>query len=216
MEYEICYLIGEAKEADLEKIRKGVEEIITKYKGTLLEGEFVKKRRLAYEIEKEARGTYVAKRFTLPGKDERDEKYPGEDFISDMTKDLNFNQDILRFIIVKSDELLSFEELEAVDQETKREKEGFKKDAPARQERIVTPKKEAPAKKEEPKKEIEEAKEEAPAKKEKVEEKTEEVKEDAPVKEEEKEEDKKENKKDKKNDISEDNIDEKLDEILNI
>ena len=74
MEYEICYLIGESKEAGLEKIRKDVEEIVTKYKGALLEGEFVKKRRLSYEIKGEARGTFVAKRFTLPSKDEKEEK----------------------------------------------------------------------------------------------------------------------------------------------
>ncbi|KKP68156.1 MAG: hypothetical protein UR65_C0062G0012 [Candidatus Moranbacteria bacterium GW2011_GWE2_35_164] len=60
MEYEICYLIGESKEANLDKIRPIVEGIITKHKGTFLEGEFVRKRRLSYEIKREARGTYVA------------------------------------------------------------------------------------------------------------------------------------------------------------
>lgn len=211
MEYEICYLIGESKEADLDKIRKDVEKVIEKHKGLLIEGEFVKKRRLAYEIKNEARGTYVAKRFNLPTKDEREEKYPEKDFVVEMTKDLNFNQDVLRFIIVKADELVSFEELENLEEDNKREKEGFKKsnrvvkEVSKKEEKIISPKEEDITPKEE---KVEEAlKEEIPAE-EKIKEKAEEE-----IKEEKS--DKKEGKEDK-NDISEDNIDEKLDEILNI
>jgi len=241
MEYEICYLIGEAKEADLEKIRKDVEGIVTKNKGTLLDGEFVKKRRLAYEIKREARGTYVAKRFTLPEKDERDEKYLGEDFINEMTKELNFNKDLLRFIIVKADELTSFEELEESEKVASEERRGGREggkrevkkpirnatlivaggESSAREEKVAAP---APVK--------EKVKEETVIKEDssdtevgKVEEKKEEVPKTEVKEKEEKEEEKKEEKKPARNavptvadgdDISEDNIDEKLDEILNI
>jgi ribosomal protein S6 len=209
MEYEICYLIGEAKEANLEKIRKDVEKVITTHKGSLLEGEFVRKRRMAYEIKKEARGTYVAKRFTLPGKDERDEKYPGEDFIGEITKDLNFNQDLLRFIIVKADELPSLEELEELVKEAaEAKKDGrrdFNKETSHRKERTATPVKKAPVVKEEKdassKAEVKEVKKETPTKEEKKETPKEKPK---------------KKKEESKDDISEDNIDEKLDEILDI
>jgi len=117
MEYEICFLVGEAKESDLDKIKSEVEKVVKKHQGVFTKDEWEKKRRLAYEIKKEARGTYVAKRFTLPNKDERDEKFPGVDFIGDITNDLNFNQNILRFIIVKADELLSLDELKEKDVE---------------------------------------------------------------------------------------------------
>jgi|GEM_PF-1096408 ribosomal protein S6 len=124
MEYEICYLIGESKEANLDKIRKDVEEVISKHQGVLIDGEFVKKRRLSYEIKKEARGTYVAKRFSLPSKDEIDEKYPEKDFIGEITSDLNFSQDVLRFMIVKAEEIPDLKDLEVAGEDKDLEKEG--------------------------------------------------------------------------------------------
>jgi len=210
MEYEICYLIGETKETNLEEIRKNVEKIIIKNKGALIDGEFVKKRRLAYKIKKEARGTFVAKRFTLPSKNERDEKYPEKDFISEMTKDFNFNQDILRFIFVKADELPSLEELKEQVKEASEERRGnqrnekeFRKETQVRK-KIVTPAKKKMKKK---------ASVEIKVKKEKIEKKIKvekKIKKELPIKNGAKK------KKELKNDISEDNIDEKLDEILNI
>ncbi len=121
MEYEIFYLIGESKEANLDKIRENVEAIIKKNQGKIDEDEFVKKRRLAYEIKKEARGTYVAKRFSLPDKDERDEKFSGIDFIGEITKELNFNQEVLRFVIVKTDDVPNLSELKKKEAEMKKE-----------------------------------------------------------------------------------------------
>lgn len=213
MEYEICYLIGESKESDLDKIRKDVENVITKHNGSLIEGEFVKKRRLSYEIGKESRGTYIAKRFRLPSKDEIEEKYSGKDFIGEMTKDLNFNQDILRFIVVKADELLNFEELKEFDEKTERVKQNYKTEALAGKKETAAPSKneesgkksadsfDKPSSQKGSKTEVADKKKNVEKKKEKPEEK----------------EDKKlsadEN---KEGDISEENIDEKLDEILNI
>ncbi len=234
MEYEICFLVGESKESGLDKTKSAIEKIVKKHQGVFTGEEFVNKRRLAYEIGKEARGTFVAMRFTLPDKDERDEKFPGVDFIGDMTRDLNFNQDVLRFIIVKADELPSLEELKKKLAEEKAEKEtadgkkdenvvksvksvGKDKD----EKKKVVAEKETTDKKEEDENEKDEVKvdEQKEAKEEKDEKKEEEKEE---KKEEEKKEEKVEKKegekkeKKKKDEITEDDIDEKLDEILNI
>ncbi|MDX9855330.1 MAG: 30S ribosomal protein S6 [Parcubacteria group bacterium] len=200
MEYEVCYLIGETKEANLEKIRKEVEEVIEKNKGKLLEGEFVKKRRLAYEIKNESRGTYVAKRFVLPSRDERDEKYKGENLVGKITKEVGFNQDILRFIIVKADEIPSLKELEKSEKGAREENRDLKKELAAK--KFAKEKKSLTEDKE---KVFSKDKKESGTK-----EKVEKVVSESPKIEE------KKGKKEEKSDISEDNIDEKLDEILNI
>lgn len=121
MEYEIFYLIGESKEANLDKIRKNVEGVIKKNQGNLNKDEFVKKRRLAYEIKKEARGTYVAKRFSLPDKDDLEENFSGVNFIGEITKELNFNPDILRFVIVKTDDVPELSVLKKKEADMKKE-----------------------------------------------------------------------------------------------
>lgn len=107
----------------MDEIKSEVEKIVEKHQGVFGADEWIKKRRLAYEIKKESRGTYVAKRFSLPDKDEREEKFPGVDFIGKMTEDLNFNQDILRFIIVKAEELLPLSEMQEKDLQKEREYE---------------------------------------------------------------------------------------------
>ena len=221
MEYEICYLIGESKEINLDKIRMEVEKIIKKHQGKLLDGEFIKKRRLSYQIKKEARGTYVAKRFVLPDKDEREKKFSGIDFIGEMTVDLNFNQNVLRFVIVKTDDLPSL--AEAIKREEKRIQENknnrennndkksekrytFKK----QEERKPLDKKdtEVVEKKEVPKEKVEKVKK--TAKKDVVKKDVEKVEKEKT----EKDAEIKANKKVEK--ISEQDIDDKLDEILNI
>lgn len=213
MEYEICYLIGESKEADLDKIRPGVEDIIKKHKGTFLEGEFVKKRRLAYEIKNEKRGTYVARRFSIPSKDEREENFPDYDIMGEINKELRFNQDILRYMLVKTDDLPSLKELELAE-EKNREDAKFNRD----EKRVDTrAQKVAPLKVQEKKEEIvkeekAEVKEEIVAAKEEKEEIAAAVEEEEVVVE---EKPKKKSKK-KEEEILGDDIDEKLDEILNI
>jgi ribosomal protein S6 len=107
MIYELNYLVGESKEADLEKIKKEVEEIVAGEGAKLLEPIFTEKRKLAYKVEKDIRGTYTARRFELPEKDseEAEKNAEKENPIKQITKKLNLNQNILRFIIVKADEL---------------------------------------------------------------------------------------------------------------
>jgi ribosomal protein S6 len=127
MLYELNYLVGESKEAELEKIKKEVEEIVTGEGANFLEPVFTEKRKLAYKVGKDIRGTYTARRFELPEKDsEKSEKNAEkENPIKQITKKLNLNQNILRFIIVKADELPELgkkEEREAPRKEIKVEK----------------------------------------------------------------------------------------------
>ena len=215
MEYEICYLIGESKEANLEKIRPEIEGIITKHKGVFSEGEFLRKRRMAYEVKGEKRGTYVARRFTIPSKDEREELYPDYDIMGEINKELRFNQNLLRYILIKTDDLPPLKDLELSEEKFAEEKREFKKEEKPKEEKITEKVEEKKAEvvvaeKEEVKKE--EIKE---SKKEKVAEKREKNEESAP-KEKKAEPKKKVAKKKEAENILGDDIDEKLDEILNI
>ncbi len=107
MEYEILYLVGESQEENFKKIKTKVEEIIVQAQGKFLKGEWIEQRKLAYPIQHERRGTYIARRFILPNKDERNEdrKMAGKDIIGNITKKLNLQDNLLRFIIVKAEEL---------------------------------------------------------------------------------------------------------------
>ncbi|MEF3692366.1 MAG: 30S ribosomal protein S6 [Candidatus Moraniibacteriota bacterium] len=218
MEYEICYLIGESKEADLEKIRPEIEGIITKHKGVFSEGEFLRKRRMAYEIKGEKRGTYVARRFTIPSKDEREELYPDYDIMGEINKELRFNQNLLRYILIKTDDLPPLKDLELSEERVTEEKREFRKEEKPKVEKITEKVEEKKAEvvtvekeevKEEQVEEVEEVKEE------KAEKKEEKIEEAAP-KEKKAEPKKKVAKKKEAENILGDDIDEKLDEILNI
>lgn len=120
MEYEICYLVGESKEGELEKIKEGVNKIIAQEGANVLEPEKVEKRKLAYKVKKEIRGTYVAKRFVI----EKDKDSSGEkNEIENITRKLNLENNVLRFIIVKADEVpaLIKEEAKEIEKPAKKE-----------------------------------------------------------------------------------------------
>ncbi len=102
VEYEIFYLVGESRKADLENIKKGVEEAIVSLGGEVQEGEFVDERRMEYPIRGERRGTYVAKRFTA--------KDGVEDISGALTKKFSFDKNMLRFIIVRAEGLPTLSE----------------------------------------------------------------------------------------------------------
>jgi ribosomal protein S6 len=111
MKYEICYLVGESKEADLDRIKKEVEEIVSG-EGGIFEGiETMEKRKLAYQVKHDIRGTYIARRFEIPER----ESEAGEitNSIAEATKKLNLYGDVLRFIFVKADELPELKQREA-------------------------------------------------------------------------------------------------------
>lgn len=113
MQYELFYLVGERQEANLDKIKSDVEAMLTEAGATLADPEYVSKRKLAYEIKHQKRGTYVARRFELPERDiwGQEEGADQTDPISTLSRKLTLKNDILRFIFTKADELPSIESL---------------------------------------------------------------------------------------------------------
>jgi ribosomal protein S6 len=104
MQYELFYLVGERQEANLDAIKKGVNELLVSYQATLVEPELSEKRKLSYEIKHQRKGTYVTRRFELPEIDDVDETKK-ESTIESITKKLNLTNDVLRFLIVKTKDL---------------------------------------------------------------------------------------------------------------
>ena len=95
MRYELLYLIAASREADLDTIKKEVEAIITTEGGVFEEKEVVEKRKLAYLINHETHGFYVARRFESADTQKNQE----------ITRNLNLYTSILRSIISLASEL---------------------------------------------------------------------------------------------------------------
>lgn len=127
IEYEVLYLVGEQKKAELDAIRKEVETLIEKHGGEVLAGEFMDERKMEYPIRKERRGVYIAKRFQV--------KAEGEDIPGAIRKDMQFLANVLRFIIVRAEGLPTLEEsqerVRRVSMERKRPSSGNRR-APVR------------------------------------------------------------------------------------
>jgi small subunit ribosomal protein S6 len=94
MRYELLYLIGASREAEVEKIKGDVEKLVKEAGGVFEEKETMEKRRMAYEIKHETHGIYIAQRFELDS-----EKIP------EMNKKINLYPSIARFIVSRADEL---------------------------------------------------------------------------------------------------------------
>lgn len=109
-EYELLYLVGESKSAEIDRIRTDVEKLCAGEGVTFLEEETTEQRKLAYSIGKESRGTYVARRFTLPENDEMlavelEKLADKDDAIKVITKKLRLYKDVIRFLILRADDL---------------------------------------------------------------------------------------------------------------
>jgi ribosomal protein S6 len=126
MQYELFYLVGASKEAELDTIKSEVAALITTEEGVFEEKQVVEKRKMAYEIKHENRGFYVAQRFNLEDPTK----------IQAMTKALNLYTKILRSIITKTDELPALTSREERDAMAKSESP-----AKAKKETIETPEK---------------------------------------------------------------------------
>ncbi len=102
VEYELFYLVGESKDADLPRIKQEVEKLVTDNGGAFLPPQTEEKRKMAYMVKKESRGTYIARRFTLPDKDERDGSGAGVEThpLVVINRALQLSKDVLRFLIV--------------------------------------------------------------------------------------------------------------------
>lgn len=95
MQYEIFYLIGATKESALENIKSQVETIIKDGGGVFLEKEVIEKRKLAYQVQHESHGFYLARRFELA---------EGEK-LQEISQKLNLYPEILRFILSRACDL---------------------------------------------------------------------------------------------------------------
>jgi len=95
MQYELFYLVGGSKEAELDKIKAEVAGLVTSEGGVFEEKQVVEKRKMAYEVKHENRGFYVAQRFTM----EEPEK------IQAITRKLTLYTSILRSVVTRTDEL---------------------------------------------------------------------------------------------------------------
>ena len=106
-EYELLYLIGESKEVDTARITKEVKAIVEVEGGTYSGAEKLEKRKLAYAIKREVRGTYIAQRFTTLDKNARELSVEAGEpsVIGRINHKLNLYRDILRFIIVRAENL---------------------------------------------------------------------------------------------------------------
>jgi ribosomal protein S6 len=107
MQYELFYLVGERQEATLPAIKEGVNAILALEQATMVGEELSEKRKLAYEIKHQNKGTYITRRFELPEIDFWADEANGEkEFgIAAITNKLNLNNDVLRFLIVKTVDL---------------------------------------------------------------------------------------------------------------
>lgn len=94
MRYELFYLVGASKDAELEKIKSDVSGIVTAQGGIIEEKETLEKRRLSYEIKHETQGIYVAQRFEME-----------KENIKEVIAKLNLYTGVLRFTVSRADEL---------------------------------------------------------------------------------------------------------------
>jgi len=127
MQYELFYLVGASKEADLETIKREMAEIVTSEGGVFEEKQVTEKRKLAYKIGKETYGFYVAQRFNL----EELEK------IEAINKKMNLYNKILRFMVSRTEdlpELTSREEREKIKNKVSEIKSVAKKEREAKEE----------------------------------------------------------------------------------
>jgi len=95
MNYEINFLILQSQTENTDEIKTRVKKLITDQEGKITDELIYQKRKLAYEIKHEQYGFYTVYRFDL----ESGEK------LKDLTKNLNLEKGVSRYIIVKSTEL---------------------------------------------------------------------------------------------------------------
>lgn len=130
VEYELFYLVGESKDAELPRIREAVEQVVVSNGGTFLAPQTEEKRKLAYMVKNEIRGTYIARRFSLPDKDEQEAAAgpePVEGKVHPITlinRVLQLSKDVLRFLIVSADDLPELKAIERVERPKSESKSG--------------------------------------------------------------------------------------------
>ncbi len=95
MEYEINFLVLQSRTENVDQIKESVISLIKEHNGSINDELVYKKRKLSYEIKHEKYGFFTVLRFNLENK-------PA---ILELKRELNLLQDVVRYIIVKADEL---------------------------------------------------------------------------------------------------------------
>ena len=95
MRYELFYLIGGSKEAEVEKVKAEIKKLVEEAGGVFEEKETQEKRKLAYKIKHDTHGVYVAQRFVLDDSEK----------IKEISGKLTLNNLILRFLLSRAEEL---------------------------------------------------------------------------------------------------------------
>ncbi|MEA2006563.1 MAG: 30S ribosomal protein S6 [Patescibacteria group bacterium] len=194
MEFEINFLVLQSQTENLEALREKVKKIIEERGGKVTDKLEYRKRKLSYQIKHELYGFFSVFRFDM------------EDggLIEKVKKDLNLQQDIARYIIVKTDELPALKKEIVPEQQEKRQMEEKGTIKQAEVDKILSEKEAAPSK---PEIKEKESKQELEKKKEPKKELTEKEKEPNKEKKEEKA---------KEDKSTLEDLDKKLDEILSI
>lgn len=131
MQYELFYLVGQNNEEKMGEIKTEIEKILSDESAKIHQIEVINKRKLSYEIKHQIRGTYVARRFDLPENDywAEEPESKGNDSLQRITAKINLMPNVLRFIIVKADELPELKQKEAASpkKEVERKEKPFNK-----------------------------------------------------------------------------------------
>ncbi len=141
IEYELFYLIGESQEAEKEAISSRVIDIVKAEGGTFLEAVTEEKRKLAYEVKGEKRGVYIARRFTLPGIDELTDEEMSREIhpLDKINRQLQLDRGVLRFIIIKAEDLPELKAIERVEKTRTDRKSYDRRSARTATEAPITP-----------------------------------------------------------------------------
>jgi small subunit ribosomal protein S6 len=100
--YELIFIVQpELSEEEVKSITDRYLQIITAQKGTLVKTEDWGKRRLAYDIKKQSKGTYILVDFYGPGS-----------MIKEIERNLKIDDNILKFLTVKTRDPFDPESLE--------------------------------------------------------------------------------------------------------
>jgi len=121
--YEAMFLLSQAVAADLGGAVEHIRNILTRHGANLIALRKWDERRLAYEIDKQKRGTYILAYFSIdPSK------------MSVIERDSNLSENIMRYLFVRADHL-TVEEMQAADGQRELETEAAlrkaRADAPA-------------------------------------------------------------------------------------
>jgi small subunit ribosomal protein S6 len=102
-QYEAMFLFGQAAAQDLDGTLQSVRSIVERHGGEINHIKRWDERKLAYEIKKQKRGTYIICYYRGPGSS-----------VSAIERDVNLSENILRVLITSADHM-NQKEMEAVE-----------------------------------------------------------------------------------------------------